>query len=540
MSAGSIGIESRFGGGRGRAVITASNVMEYAFEGDRLTGTGEPPPSVFTSALVEGLKTGDADRNQDGLVTLDELYNYIYDKVREASPQQMPGKWTFGMEGDLVIARRARPPTTPAPLPAELQGAIDSPFASIRAAAVEELVRLLQGTHAGLVLAAHLALKRLTEDDSRTVAAAATAALSPRLQPPRLPRLELSATAVDFGRIAYDARSPERKIRLGNAGEGSLNAQVTTQARWLKHRREGDELILAVDTTMAGEHEQTVTIDSDRGSATIHVRAFVEPMQQPAAKATAPITYTDEAPSGSGAAHPGQQAAPPEAVSTLGTNIPDAPAQAAFTEGSGQASGASALAQSSGPDMADVQNGREELEQAGSGPALSAQPTETQVQAPQLHRQKIFLCYRREDTQGFARGIYESLASKYGHEQIFRDIDSTPPGVRYSAWIESRVGQCSVMIVLIGNAWLSAKDHAGQRRLDLPKDWVRQEIETALRRDIPIIPVRVQGTPMPSENELPPSIADLTSFQSAEVADSRWAFDLGMLIQAIDNLIASD
>jgi TIR domain len=157
-------------------------------------------------------------------------------------------------------------------------------------------------------------------------------------------------------------------------------------------------------------------------------------------------------------------------------------------------------------------------------------------QAPQLHRPKIFLCYRREDTQGFARGIYESLANKYGHEQIFRDIDSTPAGVRFSAWIESRVGQCNVMMVLIGNSWASARDHTGQRRLDLPKDWVRQEIETALRRDIPIIPVRVQGAPMPSEDELPPSIADLTSFQSAEVADSRWAFDMGLLIQAIDDL----
>jgi hypothetical protein len=69
-------------------------------------------------------------------------------------------------------------------------------------------------------------------------------------------------------------------------------------------------------------------------------------------------------------------------------------------------------------------------------------------------------------------------------------------------------------------------------------DWVRQEIEAALRRDIPIIPVRVQGAPMPSEDELAASIADLTGFQSAEVTDSRWAFDMGPLIQAIDNLIA--
>ena len=102
-----MGIESQFGG-RGRAVITASSAMEYAFEGDQLADTRELAPSVFTSALVEGLETGDADRDQDGLVALDELYDYIYDKVRAATPNQTPGKWTFGVQGELVIARRAR------------------------------------------------------------------------------------------------------------------------------------------------------------------------------------------------------------------------------------------------------------------------------------------------------------------------------------------------------------------------------------------------------------------------------------------------
>jgi hypothetical protein len=146
-----MGIGSQFGsrvitaGGRGRAVITASSAMEYAFEGDELADASEPAPSVFTSALVHGLETGDADLDQDGLVTLDELYDYIYDKVRTATPNQTPGKWTFGMQGELVIARRARPVTAPPPLPAELQEAAESPLATVRAAAVQELSRVLGG-----------------------------------------------------------------------------------------------------------------------------------------------------------------------------------------------------------------------------------------------------------------------------------------------------------------------------------------------------------------------------------------------------------
>ena len=133
---------------------------EYAFEAGELTGTDEVPPSVFTSALVRGLETGDADRDQDGLVGLDELYDYIYDRVRAATPSQTPGKWAFGMEGELYIARRSRPVSTPAPLPPELRQAIDSPLAGVRAGAVQELAAVFRGSHAGMALAAGLALEQ--------------------------------------------------------------------------------------------------------------------------------------------------------------------------------------------------------------------------------------------------------------------------------------------------------------------------------------------------------------------------------------------
>ena len=190
-----VGIEAQFGG-RGRAVITASSAMEYAFEGETLADTREAEPSVFTSALVTGLQTGEADRDQDGLVALDELYDYIYDTVRVVTPHQTPGKWTFGVQGELVIARRSRPVTTPAQLPREVQEAIDSPLAAVRAAAVQELERLMTARHAGVALAARLALERFTSDDSRTVATAAAAALesqapadttSPPSTPPTVP-----------------------------------------------------------------------------------------------------------------------------------------------------------------------------------------------------------------------------------------------------------------------------------------------------------------------------------------------------------------
>ena len=277
-----MGIEQQFGG-RGRAVITASSAMEYAFEAGELADTHEVPPSVFTSALVEGLETGEADRDQDGLVGLDELYDYVYDKVRAATPNQTPGKWTFGMEGELYIARRSRPVTTPAPLPPELQQAMDSPLAGVRAGAVQELAAVLRGRHAGMALAARLALEQLTDDDSRTVAAAAAVALAePPLMPgPAPPKLAVPVTSIDFGLITLDGPSPERRVRLGGAAGGSLNAQRSTSANWLKLREANDELVISVDTSTAGEYEDTVAIDSAGGSATIRVRAQVGPAPRP-------------------------------------------------------------------------------------------------------------------------------------------------------------------------------------------------------------------------------------------------------------------
>jgi hypothetical protein len=113
---GNIGTGERFEG-RGRVVITASDALQYAFEGGKVEGEGVR--SVFTQALVDGLKTGDADLDGDGYVTLDELYDYVYGRIVDASPRQRPGKWAFGVEGRIFIARttpsaQGRSPSTSA------------------------------------------------------------------------------------------------------------------------------------------------------------------------------------------------------------------------------------------------------------------------------------------------------------------------------------------------------------------------------------------------------------------------------------------
>jgi len=92
--------------GRGRVVLTASRSTEYSFEGGHTSGEGVP--SVFTHAVVNGLRTGDADRDKDGLITVTDLYQYVYDNVRAAEPRQTPELWTYGAEGNLLVAHSVR------------------------------------------------------------------------------------------------------------------------------------------------------------------------------------------------------------------------------------------------------------------------------------------------------------------------------------------------------------------------------------------------------------------------------------------------
>jgi len=92
--------------GRGRVVITASSAMEYAFEAAQLTADSAQP-SVFTSAVVQGLRTGEADRDGDGRVSVDELYDFVFDRVRQ-TPHQRPAIFA-DVQGALYIAQNPNP-----------------------------------------------------------------------------------------------------------------------------------------------------------------------------------------------------------------------------------------------------------------------------------------------------------------------------------------------------------------------------------------------------------------------------------------------
>jgi TIR domain len=109
----------------------------------------------------------------------------------------------------------------------------------------------------------------------------------------------------------------------------------------------------------------------------------------------------------------------------------------------------------------------------------------------------VFICYRREDSAGFARLIYDRLTSKLGRDGVFFDVDNIAPGLDFVDILSERVGKCDALIAVIGKNWASSADVHDRRRLDDPNDFVRIEIEAALARKVRVIPVLVDGAPMP-------------------------------------------
>jgi formylglycine-generating enzyme required for sulfatase activity/uncharacterized caspase-like protein len=165
----SMGMATAFeGSGFGRGVLTATDATQYAWEGDKVIGNTQK--SVFTHFLIEGLK-GDADRDGDGRIHVDELYDYAYEQVVRRTPKQTPGKWSYKQQGDIVLRENLRPrDVKPAPLPPDLLELLSHPNSGVRKVGVQELISLLEGKHLGLTRAAEEKLREIcANDDSFTL-----------------------------------------------------------------------------------------------------------------------------------------------------------------------------------------------------------------------------------------------------------------------------------------------------------------------------------------------------------------------------------
>ncbi|MEU6867148.1 caspase family protein [Streptomyces sp. NPDC046876] len=259
----------KLGGGRGWAVITASNSMEYAFEGTQLSGEFDTPqPSVFTGALVNGLTTGEADRDEDGLVSLNELYDYVYEQVRQKNPRQTPSR-TINLQGDLYVAHSGRKRIKPAKLPPDLQEAISSPNVFTRRGAITELRFRMTSTDLENAVGARQALVEMSNTEIQWVADEAAAAL-------REVALSPDPSTLDFGTLTEGSPSPRKEVRLPGPPL-ARQCEASSEDDRISVQKTADGLEISVDTSRAGQLSGDILLKGAAGEATLQVSGEITP-----------------------------------------------------------------------------------------------------------------------------------------------------------------------------------------------------------------------------------------------------------------------
>ena len=148
-----------------------------------------------------------------------------------------------------------------------------------------------------------------------------------------------------------------------------------------------------------------------------------------------------------------------------------------------------------------------------------------------------FISYRRQDSPGYVRALYDRLVHHFGSNKVFMDVDDIQLGSDFVNVLDNNLKGCAVMLVVIGNDWLTTTNAAGQRRLDNPADFVRLEVSRALQRGISVIPILVSGAQMPSEDELPDDLKPLARRQALELSNKNYDYSIRDLVKALEKYL---
>jgi hypothetical protein len=127
----------------------------------------------------------------------------------------------------------------------------------------------------------------------------------------------------------------------------------------------------------------------------------------------------------------------------------------------------------------------------------------------------------------------DRLDGELGRDLVFMDVDAIPLGTNFSKVLHEEVAKCSVLLAVIGPNWLDARDEHGNRRLDNPNDFVRIEIAAALQRNIPVIPILLEGARIPKADELPEDLKELALRNGMEIRHASFQDDMNRLIRGL-------
>jgi hypothetical protein len=184
-------------------------------------------------------------------------------------------------------------------------------------------------------------------------------------------------------------------------------------------------------------------------------------------------------------------------------------------------------------------NQPEPTERSRKKTGLSGLPGNSKTGSPRNeHLGNIFISYRRSDSADIAGRIYDRLVDEFGRDSIFKDVDSIPLGTDFKEYLDRKVSECNVLLAIIGDRWVDARDTAGKKRLEDPSDFIRVEIGSALERGITVIPILVRGAQMPVEEDLPLSLRKLVYKNGIQIRpDPDFHRDMDRLIAALNKYI---
>jgi hypothetical protein len=172
---------------------------------------------------------------------------------------------------------------------------------------------------------------------------------------------------------------------------------------------------------------------------------------------------------------------------------------------------------------------------AGSTPAIAelSLPAEKPPEGPPQKQRhpRIFISYRRDDSAGHAGRLHDRLVGEFGRDLLFMDIDAIPLGENFVTVLREKVAACDVLLAVIGRNWLDSRDRNGSRRLVDENDFLRVEIATALQRNIPVIPVLLDGATLPEAGQLPADLAELSLRQALGIRNDAFHSDVDRLIR---------
>lgn len=147
----------------------------------------------------------------------------------------------------------------------------------------------------------------------------------------------------------------------------------------------------------------------------------------------------------------------------------------------------------------------------------------------------IFISYRRSDSGGHAGRLRDHLSAHFGPSLVFQDVDIGDGDV-FADVIDRALLSCDVVLVVIGRDWVGAGGSGGNR-LSNADDWVRLEVTTALRREIRVIPVLVEGARLPVKSDLPGDLQPILDRNARELRDISWQADVDLLLKSIEKSV---